>query len=94
MTTLTEFKEIEIHDMDDTEITRLYENALPALIAVAEGMENALKHAVQALANAEFVYMKYAPNGSWKNGYTADKEKAKQALAAYEAWKLNIEGEK
>lgn len=60
----------------DAELIAISRTALPALIAVAEGMAVALYEASQD----------YDPNGF---GRVLNK-----ALAAFEAWKDNIEGEK
>lgn len=91
MTTLTEFKEIEMNieseiDMGREPLAKIaskgmicYE-AFPALIAVAEGMAEALKQATP--------FIGWVPTNSQKI-----LEPMEQALAAFEAWKGKIEGE-
>lgn len=51
---------------------------------------DALRRAIDALACAEFVYMKYAPNDSWKSGWTKDFE---VAVEVYKSAISEAEGE-
>lgn len=94
MTTLTEFNEIKLKAEEDHEryglecevcdakrkVREIAPKALPALIAVAEGMGDVIVQFKE--------YIKLMPKGLVG---PLDQE-IKQALAAFEAWKMQIEG--
>lgn len=100
MTTLSEFKEIEAKqtvshkigskDCESCNATKTIQiiapKALPALIAVAEGM------AIDMGRIANHFDQDVYENG-WKSLALEMADVARQALAAYEAWKGKIEEE-
>lgn len=79
----------EEEDSANAKLFAISRSALPALIAVAEGMATSMEN-LKPFFKDYVGQMVISKIPGWQE---IDRE-FQQALAAYEAWKLNIEGEK